>query len=69
MGVKKQTVSDIRKNKEKLIKFLLKYGLDTSSKGGFTVRDMKCEVGPKQEPRGSCIHVVCSTAVQWRCSS
>jgi hypothetical protein len=36
-GVKKQTVSDICRNKEKLIQFLLKYGLDTSSKGGFMV--------------------------------
>jgi hypothetical protein len=46
-GVKKQIVSDTCKNKEKLIQFLLKYGLDTSSKGGFTGRDKK-HVKPAQ---------------------
>jgi transposase len=42
-GVKKQTVSDIRKNKEKLTQFLLKYDLNKSSRSGFgfTARDRK----------------------------
>jgi hypothetical protein len=39
--VKKQTVTDIHKNKEKLIQILLKYGLDKSSNSGFMVKDRK----------------------------